>query len=93
MYYITKEVRFEYGHKLNNYKGKCFRAHGHNGRVLITLKSEKLDEVGFVIDFKGIKEIAQRLIIEKYDHYFLNDISPFNLIEPTAENMAAVLER
>jgi 6-pyruvoyltetrahydropterin/6-carboxytetrahydropterin synthase len=68
MFLITKEIRFCYGHRLLNYSGKCRYLHGHNGRALVTLCSETLDEVGMVCDFTELKDTLGGWIGEHLDH-------------------------
>ena len=41
-----------------------------------------------IIDFGDLKQITGR-VLEKLDHAFLNEIPPFDKIEPSAENLAA----
>jgi len=43
-----------------------------------------------VIDFSDLKEAANR-VIQRLDHMYLNDVKPFDEIEPSAENIAAFL--
>jgi 6-pyruvoyltetrahydropterin/6-carboxytetrahydropterin synthase len=40
-----------------------------------------------VMDFKELKDKA-KLLIERLDHQFINEIPPFTDINPTTENMA-----
>ena len=42
------------------------------------------------MDFGDLKEAA-RPTLEKLDHSFLNDVEPFDRIEPSAENIAAFI--
>lgn len=49
-----------------------------------------LDEIGMGIDFKAIRK-ATRLVTDELDHRFLNEITPFDVINPTAENIAAYI--
>jgi 6-pyruvoyltetrahydropterin/6-carboxytetrahydropterin synthase len=44
------------------------------------------------IDFKLIKK-ATKDVARRLDHHYLNDIKPFNEINPTAENLAAYFYR
>ena len=43
-----------------------------------------------VIDFGELKRITNE-ILERLDHHFLNEIKPFDEIEPSAENIAAFI--
>jgi len=61
--------------------------HGHNYTVELTLQSAKLNEIGLVVDFVEVKE-RMRAVIERLDHFHLNDIPPFDVRNPSAENLA-----
>ena len=81
---------FAAAHLLRNYEGVCNRLHGHNWKVEVMVTATKLDEVGMGMDFKVIKD-ATRELIGKLDHRNLNDIPPFDKINPTAENISEYL--
>ncbi|MCL2847326.1 MAG: 6-carboxytetrahydropterin synthase QueD [Firmicutes bacterium] len=82
MYEIKKRIEICSAHKLKlDYPSKCSNMHGHNWKIDVFLRSEKLNENGMIIDFD---HIAQKLI-DKLDHKILNDVLDFN---PTAENLA-----
>ena len=87
MFEVSVEHTFAAGHALRNYRGKCENVHGHNYRVQITLRGEKLDPVGMLVDFTELKRVL-RGISEQLDHVFINDVEPFTVLNPTAENMA-----
>ena len=105
MYRVTREIDFCYGHRLLNYEGKCRHLHGHNGRVVISLETESLDDRGMVIDFSDIKNVVSRWIDDELDHrmilckddpvaeYLQEMGEPLFLIDvnPTAENIAKVI--
>lgn len=84
---LTVEVEFAAAHHLRGYEGNCARLHGHNWKVIVEVTGNKLDEVGMVMDFKTMKKAA-RATAEKLDHYYLNEIPPFDTVNPTAENIA-----
>ena len=87
MFKVTKEMYFSASHHLRNYNGKCERIHGHNWRVLVTATGSKLDNGGMLIDFHLLKD-AMKKVIDKLDHNDLNQVAPFDKIEPSAENIA-----
>lgn len=87
MFEVTVEQTFAAGHALRNYKGKCENVHGHNFKVQVVIEGEKLDETGLLVDFLDVKS-SMRAIIDRLDHVFLNDISPFDVKNPSAENIA-----
>ena len=56
----------------------------------MTVKASNLDELGMVIDFKVLdKEI--KAVAEELDHHFINEVAPFDNINPTSENLAAFI--
>jgi len=87
MYEITIETHFSAAHRLRQYDGECERLHGHNWKVEISVISEILNELNMVMDFKDLKDKSKALI-NRFDHQYLNDIPPFDRINPTTENMA-----
>ena len=87
MYEVTVEAGFSSGHYLRNYKGKCENPHGHNYKVRVTLVGAELDEAGLLLDFKLLKHVM-RPVIDRIDHMMLNDLEPFTVINPSAENIA-----
>ena len=105
MYHITREIDFCYGHRLLNYSGKCRFLHGHNGRAVIKIAAETLDERGMVFDFSDVKKIVAGWIDENLDHrmilnrqdpvvpVFQEMNEPVFLIDdnPTAENIARLI--
>ena len=78
---------FASAHTLRDYPGDCSRMHGHNWKVEVEVRADRLDEVGMGIDFKVIKQTT-REIAKRLDHRYLNDIEPFSEQNPTAENIA-----
>ncbi len=87
MFEVSVEQTFAAGHALRNYKGKCENVHGHNFRVQVVIEGERLDETGLLVDFIDVKD-AMRAVIDRLDHVFLNDIPPFDVKNPSAENIA-----
>jgi len=87
MYVVTVEDSFSSAHSLRGYEGKCENLHGHNWKVVVSIKGEKLNNIGILIDFKDIKSILKSVLSE-LDHKSLNDIPPFDKINPSAENIS-----
>jgi 6-pyruvoyltetrahydropterin/6-carboxytetrahydropterin synthase len=87
MFEVTVEEVFAAGHALRNYKGKCENVHGHNYRVQVALEGNELDATGLLVDFADVKRILHG-IIDRLDHRFLNDMAPFDVLNPSAENIA-----
>ena len=87
MFEVTVEETFAAGHFLRNYKGKCENPHGHNYKVLVTLHGNALDKAGLLLDFKDLK-YAIKSVVERLDHQMINEIKPFDKVNPSAENLA-----
>jgi 6-pyruvoyltetrahydropterin/6-carboxytetrahydropterin synthase len=87
MFEVSVEEVFPAGHSLRNYHGKCENVHGHNYRVRVTVAGPELDDNGLLLDFAEVKR-ALRAIKDRLDHQFLNDLAPFDAINPSAENIA-----
>ena len=87
MFEVSVEQTFAAGHALRNYHGKCENVHGHNYRVQVTLQGPQLDAIGLLVDFVEVKKLMNR-VIDRLDHQFINDLAPFDIINPSAENMA-----
>lgn len=90
MYFITVEDHFDAAHYLRNYRGKCENVHGHRFKVEVTLRSEELNEIGLAYDFTVLKQQLKEVLAE-YDHCSLNEVPPFNTINPSSENIARTI--
>jgi 6-pyruvoyltetrahydropterin/6-carboxytetrahydropterin synthase len=87
MFHVTVEDTFAAGHYLRNYRGKCEKPHGHNYKVRVTLCGEELDRAGLLLDFKDLKDVM-RDVVDRLDHQMINDLEPFTVLNPSAENLA-----
>ena len=68
--------------------------HGHNYTLEVWVSGEVDPETGYQIDLKILKTIIQKEIIDRFDHRNLNlDCPEFEQLNPTAENIAAVIYR
>jgi len=90
MYEISVREHFDAAHALRGYKGKCENIHGHRFEVVVTLRAEKLDDIGIAYDFAEIKRHLREVLV-RFDHTSLNDIKPFHRINPSSENIAATI--
>jgi 6-pyruvoyltetrahydropterin/6-carboxytetrahydropterin synthase len=87
MFEVSVEETFAAGHALRNYKGKCENVHGHNYRVQVTFAGPELDPTGLLVDFVLVKKLMQT-VVDRLDHQHLNDLPPFDTLNPSAENIA-----
>ena len=74
-------------HHLREYKGKCEKLHGHNWKVEVFFEGKELNSEGMLLDFKDAKKIVKK-ITKKLDHENINEVPPFDKLNPTAENIA-----
>lgn len=91
-YTLTVLTDFAAAHSLRNYPGDCSKLHGHNWKVEVEVTATALDAIGIAMDFKLIRKEAKALC-DELDHEYLNELPPFDQINPTAENIAAYLYR
>ncbi|MDR2676549.1 MAG: 6-carboxytetrahydropterin synthase QueD [Endomicrobium sp.] len=92
-YKLSVTKSFSSAHFLRGYKGRCENLHGHNWKIRVVFYGNKLDNTGMLIDFTDIKKHFDK-IISYLDHKFLNETSPFDKINPSAENIASfILEK
>ena len=71
--------------------GKCARpnGHGHNYFVDVTVRGAIDVRTGMVCDLSALQRLVNDLVVEPFDHTFLNkDIPHFAECVPTAENIA-----
>ncbi len=79
--------RFAAAHSLRNFKGRCEALHGHNWRVEVVVRGENLDQAGLVMDFGELKALM-RQVLDGLDHRYLNEVPPFDRLNPSSELIA-----
>ena len=85
---LTVRDEFSAGHALRHYEGKCERLHGHNFAVALTVEGQCLDpDTEILLDFKVLKRIL-KTALEDLDHRILNDVAPFDSLNPSSENLS-----
>ena len=101
--FITKKFEFSASHRywrnewseeenVNNF-GKCTSpyGHGHNYDLHVTVSGRVDPVTGMIINLSDLKKHVA-VIIEKFDHKFLNRDTPYFADKiPTTENIARVL--
>jgi len=90
MYQISVEQHFDAAHFLRGYQGKCEALHGHRFRVVVKIRASGLDDIGLAYDFTVLKQHLSD-ILSRFDHTCLNDVPPFDKINPSSENIAATI--
>lgn len=69
--------------------GKCQQMHGHTYVINVTIAGNELDECGFLVDFKAVKQAVH----DRYDHTLLNDHPEYRENFPTTEIVAREIYR
>lgn len=95
---ITKEVSWNAAHRLYNPAydiewnkatfGPCFNLHGHLYKLFVTVTTFcRSEDDGFIINFKVLKDIINKKVVQKYDHkLLLHESDPFvTLLEDRTE--------
>ncbi len=90
MYTIAIEQHFDAAHFLRGYQGKCEALHGHRYKVVARVAASNLDDIGLAYDFSLLKQYLGE-ILSRFDHTCLNDVPPFDEINPSSENIAATV--
>ncbi len=90
MWEISQETVVAAAHQLRFAPGEGERLHGHNWRIKAVVQATELDARGFVIDFNDLGKTL-RALVEPYEHVFLNEVAPFDDVNPSAENIARVV--
>jgi len=89
-YELVIKAEFGAAHFLRQYKGKCERLHGHNWKLDVYVAADGLNADSMVIDFVEAKA-AIGAVLDRYDHYHLNEVPPFDTVNPTSESIARVI--
>lgn len=64
---ISKDFRWEMGHRLQCHKGKCYNLHGHSYKMQTEFTGEIDKNSGMVLDYFDVKDIVGP-IVDKLDH-------------------------
>jgi 6-pyruvoyltetrahydropterin/6-carboxytetrahydropterin synthase len=87
VYEVTIKQSFSAAHMLTEAGGTCEKLHGHNFIVEVSICSAALTNAGILIDFRTLKQWTGE-ILKEFDHKYLNEISYFNGMDPSSENVA-----
>lgn len=101
---VSRKAHFNAAHRLyrkdwsseknNSVFGKCNSPnfHGHNYELIVSVTGDVDPETGFVIDMKDLAQIIVEEVEMPFDHKNLNlDVAEFEELNPTAENIVAVI--
>lgn len=90
MYRVSVEGHFDAAHYLRGYGGKCEKLHGHRYKVVVSLNTKKLNNIGLAYDFVELKRHLGE-VLEQFDHNCVNDVPPFDELNASAENIARTI--
>lgn len=90
MFQVCKTFSFDAAHALRGYDGNCERMHGHRWEVAVCLEGPQVNELGILVDFRAIKA-AMQAVTADYDHNVLNDVPPYDAINPSTELIARTI--
>lgn len=101
---VCRKEHFNAAHRLHNPAwteeqndavfGLCSNPnyHGHNYELIVRLTGPVNPETGYVYDMKKLSDLVKEEVVNKFDHKNLNlDTEEFRQLNPTAENIAAVI--
>ena len=101
---VIRKEHFNAAHRLHNPAwsaernqevfGKCNNNnyHGHNYDLFVKVIGEPDPETGYVYDMKELRDLIKEHVTDRFDHKNLNlDVPEFENLNPSAENIAAVI--
>jgi len=86
-YEISAQTTFAASHQLRGYKADLEPLHGHNFRVEAHVAASDLPERGYILDFLELEEMLKE-VVAPFDHRHVNELQPFDRVNPTTENLA-----
>lgn len=87
MFEISVETHFYASHELVLPDGSTEPSHSHDWSATASVSSEKLDNIGIVMDFHKLRELLEN-ITSKFNRKSLNKMKYFQKNNPSAENVA-----
>ena len=87
MFTISVERHFRASHQLTLPDGSKEPVHKHDWVVTASLSSEKLNNMGVVMDFQALKTLIDKTVAG-FENKALESICYFKRNNPSAENMA-----
>lgn len=86
-YTLHVTSHFTAARALRNYVGDCAKLHNQTFKVGVDVAAPELDETGLVVDFYDIKAMLEQ-VLSLFECGNLNEIAPFNKLNPSNENLA-----
>lgn len=91
---VRVEARFESAHYLREYRGISEPLHGHSYKVEADLAGSGggIDSDAIAVDFVSARRKLE-VLARRLDYACINDVPPFDTINPSAENIAEWFHR
>lgn len=86
MYELTVERVFSAAHAIMIH-GSQEPVHGHNWHVRLVVSGDRLNDDGLLCDFHLLERELDR-VIGAFNNRHLNEVPPFDRVNPTAEHVA-----
>jgi 6-pyruvoyltetrahydropterin/6-carboxytetrahydropterin synthase len=80
---ITKEIDFDYAHRVPLHNGKCSSIHGHRATVTVEITGELREngpQTGMVFDYGFIKQLLMEHVDAKCDHGIILAFDDFKFV-------------
>ena len=85
---LTVRSEFCAAHALRHYRGKCEHLHGHNYAVEVVVEGDTLSsDTELLMDFGDLKALLKKAL-EPLDQAYINEVPPFDVSNPSSENIA-----
>jgi 6-pyruvoyltetrahydropterin/6-carboxytetrahydropterin synthase len=97
---ITRRLEFDSGHRIPDHRSRCRHLHGHRYALEVTLAGDIIcapgnAQHGMVMDFSEVKAIAEREVVDQWDHAFLvwrDDKAVVQFLATLAEHRTVVFD-
>ncbi|OZI34397.1 6-carboxytetrahydropterin synthase QueD [Bordetella genomosp. 10] len=98
---VTRKLEFDAGHRIPDHRSQCRNMHGHRYVLEITLQGDVVNtpgssDNGMLMDFSDIKAIANKELVERWDHAFLvyaGDRAVLDFLQSLPNHKTVVLDR
>jgi len=92
MYELKVITHFAAAHQLKMVGSKCENLHGHNWKIEVFVRGDKLDSAGVLVDFGVVKKHLAG-IMSMLDHKYLNELDYFQNGRPSSEHIACFVAK
>jgi 6-pyruvoyl tetrahydropterin synthase/QueD family protein len=89
MYTIRKSLDIDFAHNIEGHRGACINVHGHTWKFEVEVSASTLDEEGFVVDFKRLKQEVLEPCHRLLDHSLALGARLYGQVEPQLKEMGS----